>query len=400
MAIDPRQLKPGELARLLNSTPLGEVISERQLHRHRTRAGFRVAADGDAGKVDLFRYVAWLIGESFAVGMNQRAEDGRRVRLADAVVGMLLGVALVGAVFYWVLHRYDAVTLTGSGFKADASRFADVTVYFVIALLLFAALAAPGPSRAKPSIPLAPCRISDPDGLVSTEARCGSLEVPEDPDAPEGPRIRLALAVVPAVATRAKPDPLVLIAGGPGQGTIEGFAPVLSAFARHRPTLRLEVSSGLSAGLLAAYERGEYDVVLVKQRETQARLSWPERLVWLDSRAHPALARDPLPLAVFPVGGLYREEMFQALDARRTRWRIGYCSASLASLQAAVADGLGISLLPERAIRAGHRVLEGKHGLPPVRPVSGARIRFHRRRRSSGSSPTRSGASTSAMKAA
>ena len=43
MAIDPRQLKPGELARLLNSTPLGEVISERQLHRHRTRAGFRVA---------------------------------------------------------------------------------------------------------------------------------------------------------------------------------------------------------------------------------------------------------------------------------------------------------------------------------------------------------------------
>ncbi len=61
VAIDPRQLRPGELVRLLNSTPLGEVISERQLHRHRTRAGFRVAADGDAGKVDLFRYVAWLV---------------------------------------------------------------------------------------------------------------------------------------------------------------------------------------------------------------------------------------------------------------------------------------------------------------------------------------------------
>ena len=61
MAIDPRKLKPGELARLLNSTPLGEVISERQLHRHRTRAGFRIAADGHGGKVDLFRYVAWLV---------------------------------------------------------------------------------------------------------------------------------------------------------------------------------------------------------------------------------------------------------------------------------------------------------------------------------------------------
>ena len=61
MAIDPRKLKPGELARLLNSTPLGDVINERQLLRHRTSAGFRVAADGDAGKVDLFRYVAWLV---------------------------------------------------------------------------------------------------------------------------------------------------------------------------------------------------------------------------------------------------------------------------------------------------------------------------------------------------
>ena len=57
MAIDPRKLKPTELVRLLNSTPLGEVISERQLHRHRSRAGFRI---GDGRSVDLLRYVAWL----------------------------------------------------------------------------------------------------------------------------------------------------------------------------------------------------------------------------------------------------------------------------------------------------------------------------------------------------
>lgn len=57
VALDPRQMRPTELARLLNSTPLGEVINERQLHRHRTRAGFRI---GDGRTVDLFRYVAWL----------------------------------------------------------------------------------------------------------------------------------------------------------------------------------------------------------------------------------------------------------------------------------------------------------------------------------------------------
>ncbi|MFG0243639.1 MAG: terminase gpA endonuclease subunit [Phycisphaerales bacterium JB054] len=60
VAIDPRSLRPGELCRLLNSTPLGEVISERQLHRHRTRAGFRI---GDDKTIDLVRYVAWLVVE-------------------------------------------------------------------------------------------------------------------------------------------------------------------------------------------------------------------------------------------------------------------------------------------------------------------------------------------------
>ena len=85
--------------------------------------------------------VAWLIGESFAVGMNQRATDGRRMRMVDASVGAVLGVALVGLVFYWVLHQYNAVNLTSSGLKADVSRIADVSIYFLIALVLFAMLA-------------------------------------------------------------------------------------------------------------------------------------------------------------------------------------------------------------------------------------------------------------------
>ncbi|MBX3387783.1 MAG: phage terminase large subunit family protein [Phycisphaeraceae bacterium] len=97
MAIDPRKLKPGELARLLNSTPLGEVISERQLHRHRTRAGFRVAADGDAGKVDLFRYVAWLVATRHeAIAEAASAPEGltgydamkERARLRNAMLSL------------------------------------------------------------------------------------------------------------------------------------------------------------------------------------------------------------------------------------------------------------------------------------------------------------------------
>jgi len=55
---DPRKLRPTELCRLLNSSPLGEVINEGQLRRHRTRAGIRL---GGTGHVDLVRYIAWLV---------------------------------------------------------------------------------------------------------------------------------------------------------------------------------------------------------------------------------------------------------------------------------------------------------------------------------------------------
>ena len=57
MVLDPRKLRPSALCRLLNSTPLGEVISERQLYRHRQRAGNRI---GDGKTVDLLRYCAWM----------------------------------------------------------------------------------------------------------------------------------------------------------------------------------------------------------------------------------------------------------------------------------------------------------------------------------------------------
>jgi len=58
VAIDPRNLRPADLARLLNSTPLGTVIDERKLYRQRMEAGFRI---GDGKRVDFLRYVAWLV---------------------------------------------------------------------------------------------------------------------------------------------------------------------------------------------------------------------------------------------------------------------------------------------------------------------------------------------------
>jgi pimeloyl-ACP methyl ester carboxylesterase len=117
----------------------------------------------------------------------------------------------------------------------------------LIAAFFLGAVLSPAALEAMPRVELSSCRIADVDRLVSTEARCGRYAVPEDPDDPDGPKVELSVAIVPAVATKAKPDPLFLIAGGPGQGSIQGYAPVLAAF----------------GGI-----RRERDLVLVDQRGT------------------------------------------------------------------------------------------------------------------------------------
>jgi 5-methylcytosine-specific restriction endonuclease McrA len=57
-ALDLRNLRPGQLLSILNSTSLGRVISERQLLRDRQHAGLISAA-----RVNLLQYLAWLRNE-------------------------------------------------------------------------------------------------------------------------------------------------------------------------------------------------------------------------------------------------------------------------------------------------------------------------------------------------
>ena len=58
MSMDPRELRPGQMAALLNSTPLGEVTSDSRVRRNVVRAGLRA---GDGKRVNLLGYAAWLL---------------------------------------------------------------------------------------------------------------------------------------------------------------------------------------------------------------------------------------------------------------------------------------------------------------------------------------------------
>jgi DNA-binding transcriptional LysR family regulator len=144
---------------------------------------------------------------------------------------------------------------------------------------------------------------------------------------------------------------------------------LLSDFARSRPGLRLDVRCDLSVQLRSALDRRELDLALFKRDagETGGIAAWPERLHWVTSERHPIdFHRDPLPLAVSEQGCLYRNRMIHAIEASGRTWHIAYTSPNLPGIQAAVSAGLGVSILPEVAILAGHRVIEPADGFPAI----------------------------------
>ncbi|HYH96234.1 alpha/beta hydrolase [Hyalangium sp.] len=71
--------------------------------------------------------------------------------------------------------------------------------------------------QAGPRLALSSCRVEG----IEYQTLCGTYEVFEDRAAKQGRKIPLRVVVVPALAASADPDPLVLLAGGPGQAATE-----------------------------------------------------------------------------------------------------------------------------------------------------------------------------------
>jgi DNA-binding transcriptional LysR family regulator len=144
---------------------------------------------------------------------------------------------------------------------------------------------------------------------------------------------------------------------------------LLASCSRSRPGLRLDVRADQSVHLRRDLDRGELDLALIKRDagEGGGIACWPERVHWVTSKAHPV---DPairsIPLVGFPAGCLYRARAIHAIEAASRSWHMAYSSSNLAGIQAAVAAGLGLSILSDMSIQADHRVLTAKDGFAPI----------------------------------
>ena len=144
---------------------------------------------------------------------------------------------------------------------------------------------------------------------------------------------------------------------------------LLASFSRARPGLRLDVLVDQSIHLRRDLERGDLDLALIKRSAGQKDgiAVWPERVHWVTGKTHPIdLTTGSVPLIGFPTGCLYRARAIHAIESAGRTWHMAYTSSSLAGIQAAVAAGLGLSILSEIAIQADHRVLTAKEGFAPI----------------------------------
>jgi pimeloyl-ACP methyl ester carboxylesterase len=101
-------------------------------------------------------------------------------------------------------------------------------------LCALAALAAPALAAAQTApLALERCRL-ETDSVPAVFAACGTLNVPEDPSNATGATVSLFVARVGALSATPRPDPLLLIAGGPGQSTVDFYLQLRGAFEQAR----------------------------------------------------------------------------------------------------------------------------------------------------------------------
>ncbi len=126
--------------------------------------------------------------------------------------------------------------------------------------------AAPGTAAARTlgSLPFTACTLTNAASADSVEAQCATLSVPENRDAPNGRHIDLAIAWVPA-REDALPNPVFMLAGGPGQSARESYPGIARAFAdvgkRHHIILVDQRGTGDSNRLICTNAAGESAVM-------------------------------------------------------------------------------------------------------------------------------------------
>ena len=151
---------------------------------------------------------------------------------------------------------------------------------------------------------------------------------------------------------------------------------LLTRFAESYPDVQVEMVCENSPKIKEGVDKGEMDIGLCTQIHEGGQTIAHDPVVWMAARDFIPREDQPLPLAVFERGCIFRIWAQEALVRTNIPHRIVYVSRSEAGIQDAVRAGLAIAPVVQSNVPADLRVVGTELGLP-VLPVSN--IVLHKR---------------------
>jgi DNA-binding transcriptional LysR family regulator len=133
------------------------------------------------------------------------------------------------------------------------------------------------------------------------------------------------------------------------------LAVLLARVNGYDPNLRLDVRIGASRDIIASFDRGELDAVIVRRegerRDGETLLK--DRFGWFASPTFRHRAGEPLRLATLTHSCGVRAMAVRALDAAQIPWVETFIGGGIAAVTAAVVAGLAVAPLARRVAPAG-----------------------------------------------
>ncbi|MEM8973242.1 MAG: LysR family transcriptional regulator [Pseudomonadota bacterium] len=151
--------------------------------------------------------------------------------------------------------------------------------------------------------------------------------------------------------------------------TMSYMPQVLERLHLHLPMVDIELHCNRSWEALDLLDAGDIDIAFITQHNKRigGRRVHRTPLVWACSKQTNVHLRQPLPLAIFGVGCIYRKAALAALDKRGIGYRLAYESPSRSGLECAVEAGLAVTIIAKDLVPPNLRVLPtGNAGLPSL----------------------------------
>jgi len=141
--------------------------------------------------------------------------------------------------------------------------------------------------------------------------------------------------------------------------------PLLSSFLAGYPLIHIEMETGLTASMVSRLG-DSFDLVIAMHPEGRGDGEFlrREQAVWAVGASHPIEKQDPLPVALYPQGCLFRKWAIEALDTARRPWRLAFVSHSLAAVEAITAQGLAVTVIKSGMFPPRLKSLSNRDGMP------------------------------------